>query len=237
MTDRDDNLQWYQGPFFRYRRGKQAISVNVAHSSWPIRGLATTKAVLSVFKEFKATASGGLHVLDFGAGSWLRYVRPLQRGLPSPNVYAVEFDEAFRDGAKEVREVHEPHMTLWTPSKFRKETRCFDLIVAINVLNTIPEDSHQRAIFKILSRRLNPLGKLFVYQRIWAKNENPDGSIPYGDGWIIPQSNHPHHTYHGKTGARWFAEQSEENRLRAMPLETRITSSNTFIRAWEKPFD
>jgi len=237
MIERGDSRRWYQGPIFSYHLDNAQITVNVAHSSWAIRGMATAKAVLGVFKEFRKTASAGLHVLDFGAGSWLRYVTHLRTGLPSPNVYAVEYDEAFRDEAKEVRDTHEPHVTLWTPSQFQKKDRCFDLIIAINVLNTIPEESHQRAVFKVLADHLNPLGKLFVYQRIWAKGENHEGSIPYGDGWIVPQSNHPHHTYHGKTGARWFADRAEEHRLRVMPLATTITSSNTFIRAWERPFD
>ena len=83
-----------------------------------------------------------------------------------------------------------------------------------------------------------PLGKLFVYQRIWARGESESvGGVPYGEGWLMPQSNHPHHTFHGKTGANWFKQQAEENALRVIPLETKLTSNNTFIRAWEKPFD
>jgi cyclopropane fatty-acyl-phospholipid synthase-like methyltransferase len=200
--------------------------------------MAATKAVLSVFKEFKKTASAGCHVLDFGAGAWLRYVAHLRKGLPSPNVYAVEFDEAFQGEAAEVREGEAANITFWTPRQFRKASQRFDLIVAINVLNTIPEEEHQREVFKVLAARLNPLGKMFVYQRIWAKGESESaGGTAYGEGWIMPQSNHPHHTFHGKTGANWFKQQAEENGLRVIPLETKLTSNNTFIRAWEKPFD
>jgi cyclopropane fatty-acyl-phospholipid synthase-like methyltransferase len=200
--------------------------------------MAVTKAVLSAFKEFKKTASAGCHVLDFGAGAWLRYVEHLQKGLPSPNVYAVEFEEAFKDEAKERRDAHAQNTTLWTPAEFRKEDQRFDLIIAINVLNTIPEEIHQREIFKVLANRLNPTGKLFVYQRIWAKGESEgDGGIPYGEGWIMPQSHHPHHTYHGKLGANWFKTQAKECELRVVDLKTDITSGNTFFRAWERQFD
>lgn len=238
MIQRADSLRWYEGPIYRYKHRNATLSVNVAHSSWPIRGLAITKAVVKALKEFKKTAPGGPHVLDFGAGSWLRYLAPLRRELPAPNLYAVEFEEAFRDAAKETREAHAPNVTIWTPSRFRKEERKYDLIVAINVLNTMPEQDHQRDAFAALATRLNPMGKLFVYQRIWAKGESEDaGGIPYGEGWLVPQSNHPHHTYRGRVGATWFKAQAERHKLRVISLETTITSSNTFMRAWEKPFD
>jgi hypothetical protein len=36
LIERSDSRHWHQGPIFGYRRGKTAITVNVAHSSWAI---------------------------------------------------------------------------------------------------------------------------------------------------------------------------------------------------------
>jgi hypothetical protein len=110
-------------------------------------------------------------------------------------------------------------------------------VLAVNVLNTMPEESHQREAFAALSKRLNPLGKLIIYQRIWAESENPKGARAYGEGWMVPQNRHPHHTYRGKTGARWFNERAKELGLKVVALRTEISSSNTLLRVWERPFE
>ena len=233
-VERSDNRRWYQGPLFPYRAGKSDITVDVTLSSWPIRGLGLAKAVLSTIREFKKTTTG--RVLDFGSGSWLRYLEPIRKTLQSAEIQAVEFAEAFRGDAQEVRNTYDAHVKFWTPAEFAKKCSClFDLIVLVNVLNTMPEERHRREVFEALAKHLNPLGKLLVYQRIWAQGENPDGSHVYGDGWIVPH--HSSHTYRAKTGARWFSERVKEQGLKAVPIKTTITSSNTLLAVWERPFD
>jgi hypothetical protein len=74
-----------------------------------------------------------------------------------------------------------------------------------------------------------------VYQRIWAETENPKGAIPYSDGWLIPQTHYSYYTYRAHTGHRWFNEQAAAAKL--WPKSTfELSSSNTLLRLWEKPF-
>jgi hypothetical protein len=234
VIHRTDARAWHQGPVFNYRASPTSIDVNVVGSSWPIRGLATAEAVLQVLASFKKRP--GQTILDFGAGSWLRYTQHLRSALPSKDVYAVEYEEAFHDDAGAVKQQLEQHITLWRPIDFvREKKQHFDLILLINVLNTIPEESHRASIFDALSDRLNPTGWLLMYQRIWAKSENPKGAIEYGDGWLTPQKRHSHYTFRASTGARWFNEQAKKADLK--PVSTaELSSSNTLLRVWEKPF-
>jgi hypothetical protein len=113
------------------------------------------------------------------------------------------------------------------------------MILLVNVLNTIPEDMHQRTVFAFLAEHLNPLGWLVVYQRVWAEGEPPDVKIPYGDGWLVPQTVHNYHTYRGKTGAKWFTACATAAGLHLHPVTNniRITSANTLLRVWKRPFD
>ena len=231
---RNDKRLWHEGPIFNYHAPGKKIAVNVAGSSWAIRGLAAAKAVTKVLREFRVL--GGNRVLDFGAGSWLRYIEPVRRTLPSSDIYTVEFEEAFHDDAAKLKAKFQSDVTFWTPSSFMsRRTGKFDLIFAINVLNTIPEAEHQREVFSCLSEHLKPLGWLLIYQRIWVESENPAEALPYGDGWLIPQT-YGYYTYRAKTGAKWFNAQAAECKLRPVPIKTEITSSNTLLRVWEKPF-
>lgn len=229
------NRDWYDGPRFEYAVGRNAIDVNVTASSWPIRGVELAKAVCGVLNEFKK--SPGERILDFGAGSWLRYVQCVRKTLPDRELYAVEYDEAFRDDALPIKKSLDPNVTFWTPRRFANARKPkFDIIIAVNVLNTIPEEKHQRDVFAHLCNRLNPLGWLLVYQRIWVEKENPEGALPYGDGWVVPQVHYNQHTYRAKTGANWFNARAADNGLKIVATKTEITSSNTFFRVWEKLF-
>jgi hypothetical protein len=228
-----DKRFWYSGPRFDYRAAGKKLTVNVVGSSWPIRGLALAQAVCDVLRECH-----GEKVLDFGAGSWLRYVEHIRHKLPTRDVYAVEFDEAFRGDSADLKRRFQSDVTFWTPSSFKKQhDQKFDLILLINVLNTMPEEEHQRQVFKCLSERLNPLGWLVVYQRVWTEGENPAGALPYGDGWLIPQTNYNYYTYRAKTGAKWFNARAAACRLKSVTTkaEAKISSRNTLFRVWEKP--
>src|SRR5437870_11904328 len=101
----------------------------------------------------------------------------------------------------------------------------------------MPEEDHRRQVFAFLSGLLNPLGRLVVYQRIWVESENPPGALIYGEGWLIPQSKYGYYTYRAKTGAKWFTAQAAANKLKPVITKTEISSSNTLLRAWEKPFE
>jgi SAM-dependent methyltransferase len=228
---------WHKGPLFSYRYAGKKVAVNVVGSSWPISGVRTAKAVCDVLDEFKIKRPNGYKVLDFGAGSWLRYVPEVLLRLSQLEVHAVEFDEAFHGGAAMSKQQFQNDVTFWTPKSFVEERELtFDLILLINVFNTMPEEVHRRKLFKCLSQRLNPLGWLVVYQRKWDKSENPPGALPYGDGWLIPQPDYDYYTYRAKTGATWFNAQAAKCELRLAETETVITSSNTLLRVWEKKF-
>lgn len=235
-VSRRDRRDWHEGPIFEYRAAGKKIRVNVTGSSWPIRGLEPAHAVRDVLREFRKLP--GQRVLDFGAGSWLRYVNCVQKLLSTREVYAVEFDEAFRDDALQVRRQHEADVTFWAPGRFASmRTGKFDLIILVNVLNTMPEEHHQHEVFSFLSNVLNPLGWLVVYQRIWVESENPSGAFQYGDGWLVPQARFNHYTYRAKTGAKWFNQRADECKLKPVDIKTDISSSNTLLRVWEKRFE
>jgi hypothetical protein len=232
---RDDKRNWHQGPFFDYLDARSKITVNVTISSWPIQGLKVAKAVRGILREF-TKRGGGNRVLDFGAGSWLRYEDSVSDILPAPDIYAVEFDQAFHDDSEKLKNQLKNSVTFWPPGFFLQQSKKFDLILLINVLNTIPEEGHQLGVFKYLSQRLNPLGWLVLYQRVWAVTDNPPGALAYGNGWFIPQPNYNCYTYRASTGAKWFNARAEEYQLNVVPTKTRIKSSNTLLRVWEKPF-
>ena len=123
-----DERLWHEGPLFSYRAAGNKMAVNVAGSSWPIRGLAPAQAVCDVLREFKKLESN--KVLDFGAGSWLRYVPQIRTILPTREVDVVEFDEAFRNESAELKRGFEANITFWTPRSFAKKCRQkFDLIL------------------------------------------------------------------------------------------------------------
>jgi hypothetical protein len=233
------NRTWYSGPKFQYHTAGKKLTVNVAGSSWRIGGLPLSNPVRSVLGEFNEVKPGENAVLDFGAGSWLRYVRFVTDNLPTADVHAVEFEDAFHDDALNVRTCLQPRFTFWTPRSFKTDRRKkFDLILLVNVLNTIPEDEHRRAVFAYLSQRLNPLGWMVVYQRVWVESENPPGALPYDDGWVVPQPSCDYYTYRAKTGAKWFAAQAQACGLRYYRTQTeqKFKAGNTLFRAWEKPF-
>jgi hypothetical protein len=230
---------WYEGPRLDYRAAGKDVTVNVAGSSWSLSGVALAEPVTDLLSEFKEKKHGDNNVLDFGAGSWLRYVSCVRNMLPTRNVYAVEFDEAFHDQSANSKSQFKGDVTFWAPKYFAPRVRPkFDLILLVNVLNTMPEEDHRRELLTCLSRRLNPLGWLMVYQRKWVESENRDGALPYGDGWLTPQVNYPYYTYRAGTGAIWFNAQAAACGLKAVETkaEAKISSGNTFFRVWRKPF-
>jgi hypothetical protein len=232
-------LLWYEGPRLDYRAAGNKVTVNVAGSSWSLSGVELAQPVTDVLREFKEKKRGDNNVLDFGAGSWLRYVTCVRDMLPTRSVHAVEFDEAFHDQSANSKTAFKGDVTFWTPKYFSQRVNPkFDLILLVNVLNTMPEEEHRREVFTCLSHRLNPLGWLMVYQRKWHESENRDGALPYGDGWLTPQANYPYYTYRASTGAIWFNAQAAACGLK--PIETKaeatISSGNTFFRVWRKPF-
>lgn len=232
------NLLWYEGPRLDYRAAGKKLTVNVAGSSWTLNGVDLAQPVSDLLTEFKKKKPGDNYVLDFGAGSWLRYVSSVRSILPTRVVYAVEFDEAFHDQTAGLKSQFD-EVTFWSPKLFeRRVNPKFDLILMVNVLNTMPEEVHRQEVFTCLARRLNPLGWLAVYQRKWHETENPEGALSYGDGWLIPQTKYPYYTYRASTGATWFNAQAQACGLR--PVETNaeasLTSKNTFFRVWRKPF-
>jgi len=231
------SFQWYEGPKFDYRAAGRNVTVNVAGSSWGIQGVKLARSVTNIMLEFKHF--GANRILDFGAGSWLRYVEYACRYLPTKEVHAVEFDEAFHGGAAQLKSKYAASVKFWTPQAFAKERdEKFDLILLVNVLNTMPEQDHQRETFECLADRLNVAGWLLVYQRIWTEGENPDDAIQYGKGWMIPQQpRYDYCTYRAGTGAIWFNQLAKKCGLE--PVETRalnrFTSNNTLLKIWDKP--
>jgi hypothetical protein len=192
-------------------------------------------AVLKVMDKRKEL--GGT-ILDFGAGSWLRYTKRVQGTYSGQELYAVEYEEAFHDKAKMLRDSMQNDVTFWRPFDFvmQKKQR-FDLALLINVLNTIPEESQRQSIFKAVADRLNPLGWLVVYQRNWSESDKPDGALEYTDGWMVRQQDGSY-TYRARTGARWFNDQARECKLRDVQKGIAPPSSNNaLLRVWEKPFD
>ena len=156
--------------------------------------------------------------------------------MPDRELYAVEYAEAFHDDASALKEQFVNDLELWRPVDFVKQKeRRFDLVLVVNVLNTIPEEAHRQSVFATLAGRLNPNGWLLVYQRIWAESENPTGAIEYGDGWLIPQPHHSYYTYRACTGNRWFTKAAAALGLRELPT-AESSSSNVILRLWEKPF-
>lgn len=234
---RTHRLSWHQGPRFSYSVAKKKFNVNVVGSSWPIHGVPLAKPIRDVLEEFKYL--GRDQILDFGAGSWLRYVSYIRKKYRTFEVYAVEFDEAFHGMASTLKATFSSHVTFWTPSSFENQRGNFDLILLVNVLNTIPEDEHQREVFKCLSENLSPSGWMVVYQRIWTKGENPSGALPYGNGWFIPQSQYGYYTYRSATGASWFKAQAKACGLNHIMshAEEKFASNNTLFKVWEKQFD
>lgn len=234
MIGRADSRAWHQGPEFIYR-GSGKITINVTGSSWTIRGLDVAEAVVAVLTKHKKL--GGTTILDFGAGSWLRYEKRIYRMFPARELFVVEYEEAFHEEALAERKGMENDVTFWRPVDFvQHKKQRFDLALLINVLNTIPEESHRRSAFAAVADRLNPRGWLVLYQRIWAERENPKDAIEYGEGWIVPQPRYGYCTYRARTGARWFNQQAQEAELRSVDTGVELSSSNTLLRVWEKPF-
>src|SRR6266498_2856035 len=89
VIKRADGRAWFQGPVFTYRVAGKAISVNVTGSSWPISGMKLAEAVTEEIQKFRRRA--GHTVLDFGAGSWLRYTSCVRELMPTRDVFAVEY--------------------------------------------------------------------------------------------------------------------------------------------------
>jgi hypothetical protein len=235
------SLFWHQGPRFDYRADRKKVSVNVAGSSWLIHNMPRAQPVEDLLGEFKKTRPGeNPAVLDFGAGSWLRYVSYMQeKGLTS-DLHAVEFNEAFHGEAAALKSGLEPSVSFRAPGSFENQRRQkFDLILLVNVLNTMPEETHRQEVFTCLSERLNPLGWLAVYQRVWVESENPEGALLYGDGWLVPQPKYGYYTYRAKTGAIWFNARAKTCDLKSLAIkaQTKFTSGNTLFRLWEKPLE
>ena len=177
----------------------------------------------------------GGRVLDFGAGSWLRYSQRVAKLMPGSELVVVEYAEAFRDDAATVRDMVARDAEVWRPIDLVRDLkRSFDLILLVNVLNTLPEEAHRQSIFDTLAARLNPKGWLLIYQRIWAKSENPQGAVAYGDGWFVPQGP-DEFTYRAATGHKWFSARAAASDLRPKPAPP-LSSANTLIRLWENPF-
>src|SRR5262249_3608136 len=150
---------------------------------------------------------------------------------PGAELFVVEYAEAFRDEAAKERRGMDSDATFWGPVDFiEKKKKSFDLILLINVLNTIPEADQRRSIFSAVAQRLNPLGWLLVYQRVWAPNDTPEGALEYGGGWIVPQPNYGYWTYRGRDGARWFNERAGEVKLRTIDAGVELSSGNTLLR-------
>lgn len=238
--------RWYQGPKFEYRLkypGKDKnVTVDVTRSA-PRGNLALNAQMIQTLKEF--FVGPGENVLDFGAGAWLRYITMINKTMSRRplELYVVEYEEAFKNRSSGVqpvvtnlRKTFNQYAIFQTPEKFASRAKrgtCFDLILLINVLNTIPEEDHRAVIFRTLAKRLNPLGWLVVDQRIWVKSENPEAP-KYGDGWIIEQPNYC--TYRAGTGATWFNNMAREAKLVVFPLLIKHNAHNTFFRVWQKPF-
>lgn len=238
--------RWYEGPQFKYRldysdRTKDVfvdVTRSAPHSGLPLSAH-VTKALDSIMD-----GAGGC-VLDFGAGAWLRHATMIKEKMNECplELYIVEYEEAFRNRSREaqkqvakLRDSISSFATFWTPKEFAsisKRGTDFDLILLINVLNTIPEERHRGRIFRTLVRRLRPSGRLVVDQRIWVRSENPEAPR-YGDGWIIEQPNYC--TFRAGTGATWFNNMANRARLNVLGLGIKHSSGNTFFRIWEKPF-
>ncbi|MHC4621129.1 MAG: methyltransferase domain-containing protein [Planctomycetota bacterium] len=238
--------RWYQGAKFKYRLdypGKSRnVMVDVTRSA-PHGKVTLNAQMVQTLKEF--LVGPGERVLDFGAGAWLRYVTMINNTMNHRplELYVVEYEEAFKNRSSDaqpevtnLRNKLNTYATFWTPQKFasraKRETH-FDLILLINVLNTIPEEEHRAVIFRTLAKRLRPTGWLVVNQRIWVETENPEAP-KYGDGWIIEQPNYC--TYRAGTGATWFNNMAREAGLGILTLGIRHNARNTFFRVWEKPF-
>jgi SAM-dependent methyltransferase len=232
------HLLWQEGPRFDYSGGgKKPLTVNVVGSGWLIRG-ALAHPVCGVIEEFKQS-SGGSRVLDFGAGAWLRYTQYMRKRLPTYELHAVEFDDAFQYATPAaLKNGLVNQVKFWQPKSFeRKRGEKFDLILLINVLNTMPEEEHQEEVFKCLSERLNPTGWLVVYQRTWVASENPPDALPYKNGWLIPQRPpYDYYTYRSGNGANWFNSLAKECGLNPVPTRAArsFTSNNTVFKVWEK---
>src|SRR2546423_7322400 len=235
------HLLWYDGPRFNYGVAKKVVTVNVVGSSWLIHGVPLAWPVCSVLEEFKQNR-GGDKVLDFGAGSWVRCIQRIRKSMPTREVHAVEFNEGFHDDSVALKTSFMPFVTFWTPKSFQRLPRRkkFDLILLVNVLNTMPEEWHRRKVFACLSKRLNPMGWMVVYQRVWTAGVNPAGALQYEEnGWLISQQpRFDYYTYRAGTGATWFNDQAEECGLEPYPTKTEknFTSNNTLFKVWEKPF-
>src|SRR5436305_876991 len=73
-----------------------------------------------------------------------------------------------------------------------------------------------------LSKRLNPMGWMVVYQRVWTAGVNPAGALQYEkNGWLISQQpRFDYYTYRAGTGATWFNDQADECGLEPYPTKT-----------------
>jgi len=233
------NKSWYNGPDFVYRkregRKRETLTVHVTASASPLKAVPLSSPVLSLIEKASQKQVAVSRTLDFGAGCWLRYVEPILTKLPETELHVVEYEEAFSGSAAATYLGLKSRFTHWSPGEFADVDESFDLILVVNVLNTIPETLHHQQIFRFLSKRLNPLGWLAVYQRVWAQNDNLPTAIPYGEGWIIPLQRQDACTYRAKTGAQWFNAEARGARLRPLQLGIPMTSGNTIFKVWEKP--
>jgi hypothetical protein len=238
--------RWYEGPRYKYAliypEETIEVIIDVTRSA-PNEKIDLSSNVVQVIDKF--LDGPGTRVLDFGGGAWLRYSRMLMDVMQhSPlDLYIVEYEEAFKNRSRKaqenvacLRKDADGYATFWTPRRFIKRSNSkthFDLILLVNVLNTVPEVDHRRRMFKAVANRLRPLGWIVVDQRIWAKSENlyaPE----HGKGWVIPQTNYC--TYRAGTGANWFNQIAEEEDLKTHRLEIKHSSGNTFFRVWKRPF-
>src|SRR2546423_8154635 len=104
------NLLWYDGPRFNYGVAKKVVTVNVVGSSWLIHGVSLAWPVCSVLEEFKQNG-GGDKVLDFRAGSLLRYIQNIRKSMPTREVHAVHFNEAVHDDSVALETKITPFLT------------------------------------------------------------------------------------------------------------------------------
>ena len=233
---RTDERAWHQGPFFSYR-GSKNITVDVTGSSRPIRGLKLASPVVTVIKETKKLPDG--KILDFGSGAWSRYLDCMRELVPDRDVYAVEYEEAFEgEEATAVKRDLANHVTFWRPIDFVRAKKVkFDLILLVSVLNVIPDEGHRRSILQSLAARLNPRGRLLIYQRIWPDYDAPETAISNGeDGWFIPQSKPETYTYRAATNKSWCTKVAEGAGLKRATTKASISASNTVLQLWERPY-
>jgi len=214
--------------------------VDVTGSSWPLSGVPLSSQVLQVLA--RCAENEKRRVLDFGAGTWLRYPRYILEHHPELELFVVEYEEAFAGRSPQAAAACErtrDQATVWTPGEFdtkKVRKQRFDAVLLVNVLNTVPEPGFREDIVKTLSERLYPSGWLVVYQRIWTGSELKGQFFEYQDGWIVPLDGKDYCTYRARTGAKWFNQVTRELPLRVLDLDIGMSSGNTFFRVWQKRF-